>query len=77
MLINCRDLDIIKEFSWCYDTTNPPTTFDDWINTNIKITWKNELPGTETIIEGRKKQQKKIDRAKQRNLEKELKNKKD
>lgn len=72
-----RDLDIIKEFSWCYDTPNPPTTFDEWINTNIKITWKNELPGTDTIIEGRKKQQKKIDRAKQRNLEKELKNKKD
>lgn len=72
-----RDLDIIQEFSWCYDTPNPPTTFDDWINTNIKITWKNELPGTETIIEGRKKQQKKIDRAKQRNLEKELKNRKD
>lgn len=65
-----RDLDIIQEFSWCYDTTNPPTTFDDWINTNIKITWKNELPGTETIIEGRKKQQKKIDKAKQKNHKK-------
>lgn len=72
-----RDLDIIKEFSWCYDTPNPPTTFDEWINTNIKITWKNELPGTDTIIEGRKKQQKKIEKAKQRNLEKELKDKKD
>lgn len=62
-----RDLDIIEEFSWCYDTQNPPTTFDEWINTNVKITWKNELPGTETIIEGRKKQQKKIDKAKQKN----------
>ena len=65
-----RDLDIIQEFSWCYDTTNPPTTFDDWINTNIKITWKNELPGTETIIEGRKKQQKKIEKAKKKNHKK-------
>ena len=72
-----RNLDAIQEFSWCYDTPNPPITFDEWINTNIKITWKNELPGTDTIIEGRKKQQKKIEKAKQRNLEKELKNKKD
>ena len=50
-----RDLDIIKEFSWHYETEEPPTDFTQWINTNIIITWRNQLPDTKTILEGRKK----------------------
>lgn len=65
-----RDLDVIKLFKWHYDTPVPLTNFKDWINADIVITWNDEQPGTESIIAGQKKQQKKIERAKQRALEK-------
>lgn len=50
--------------------------FDKWLDTNLIVTW-NIKPNYTNLEKGREKQQKKIDRAKQRNLEKELKNKKD
>lgn len=67
-----RDLDIIQEFTWNYETEVSPTTFNDWIDTNIKITWRNELPDTNTIIKGREKHQKKIEKAQQKVIEKQL-----
>lgn len=54
-----RDLDIIKEFSWHYETKEPPTNFEEWKNTNIVITWHNTLPDTTTILDGRNKHNKK------------------
>lgn len=50
--------------------------FDKWLDTNLIVTW-NIKPNYTNLEKGRKKQQKKIEKAKQRNLEKELKNKKD
>lgn len=67
-----RDLDIIKEFTWNYESETNPTTFDEWINTNIKITWKNELPDTRKVIEGRNKQQKVIEKANRKFIEKQI-----
>ncbi len=61
-----RDLDVIKEFKWHYNTQVPLTDFKDWINADIVITWNNEQPGTESIIAGQKKQQKRVEKAKQR-----------
>lgn len=70
-----RDLDVIKGFSWHYDINSEPKDFNEWINANIKIEWNNELPDTATIISGRNKQQKAIEKARQKTLEKKMKNK--
>lgn len=65
-----RDLSVIKEFSWHYETEEPPKDFKEWLNTYIIITWNNIQPGIEEVVKGREKQQKKVEKAKQKALEK-------
>ena len=65
-----RDLSVIKEFSWHYETEEPPKDFKEWLNTYIIITWNNTQPGIEEVVKGREKQQKRIEKAKQKALEK-------
>lgn len=65
-----RDLSIINEFTWHYDCEEPPKDFKTWIGTDIIITWHNEQPGIEEVIKGREKQQKRVEKAKQKALEK-------
>ncbi len=65
-----RDLSIIKEFSWHYETEEPPKDFKEWLNTYIIITWNNTQPGIEEVVKGREKQQKRMEKAKQKALEK-------
>lgn len=65
-----RDLSVIKEFSWHYDTEEPPKDFKEWLSTYIIINWNNEQPGIEEVIKGREKQQKRVEKAKQKALEK-------
>lgn len=66
-----RDLDIIKEFSWEYDGGGiDKTNFQQWLEKDIIIYWNNEQPDTATIIKGREKHQKKLEKAKQKALEK-------
>lgn len=67
-----RDLDIIKEFTWRYDSEETPSNFNEWINTNIIIKWNKDQPDTSTIVAGRNKQQKMIDKAKQKAIEKQI-----
>ena len=42
-----RDLDVIKSFSWHYDTQEPPKSFNEWLQSNIVIDWKLEFPKIE------------------------------
>lgn len=65
-----RDLSVIKEFSWHYETEEPPKDFKEWLNTYIIITWNNTQPGIEEVVKGREKQKKRIEKAKQKALEK-------
>lgn len=65
-----RDLSVIKEFSWHYETEEPPKDFKEWLNTYIIIAWNNTQPGIEEVVKGREKQQKRIEKAKQKALEK-------
>lgn len=65
-----RDLSVINEFSWHYETEEPPKDFKEWLNTYIIITWNNDQPGIEDVIKGREKQQKRVEKAKQKALEK-------
>lgn len=60
-----RDLSVIKEFSWHYETEEPSKDFKEWLNTYIIITWNNIQPGIEEVVKGREKQQKKIENTKQ------------
>jgi len=65
-----RDLSVIKEFSWHYETDEQPKDFKEWLNTYITITWNNEQPGIKEVIQGREKQQKRVKKARQKALEK-------
>lgn len=65
-----RDLSVIKEFSWHYETEEPPKDFKEWLNTYIIITWNNTQPGIEEVVKGREKQKKRIEKAKKKALEK-------
>lgn len=65
-----RDLDIINEFTWHYKDGADPKDFKEWLDTDIIITWNSQYPSFDTIIEGRVKQQKRIEKAKQRALNK-------
>ena len=65
-----RDLSVINEFTWHYDKEEPPKDYKEWLKTDIIITWRNEQPGIEEVIKGREKQQKRVEKAKQKALEK-------
>ena len=65
-----RDLSVINEFTWHYDCEEVPKDFKSWVNTDIIITWHNELPGIDSVIKGREKQQKRVEKAKQRAIDK-------
>lgn len=65
-----RDLSVIKEFTWHYATEETPQDFKSWLETDVIITWNNEQPGIESIIEGREKHRKKVAKAHQKALEK-------
>lgn len=65
-----RDLSVIKEFTWNYNTEETPQDFKSWLETDILIIWYNEQPGIESIIEGREKHRKKVAKAHQKALEK-------
>lgn len=65
-----RDLSVINEFTWHYDCEDIPKDFKTWINTDIIITWHNEQPGIDEVIKGREKQQKRVEKAKQKAIDK-------
>lgn len=49
-----RDLNSITKFNWKYENTEFKS-FNEWLETIIDLEWLEELPGLESVLDGRNK----------------------
>ena len=62
-----RDLNVISLFDWRYENTDFKT-FEEWLETTIQLEWLEELPGLESIKNGRSRFNEKKELAKEKAL---------